>query len=253
MPAMPPSNNRCVTVASVQMEVSPAQTDLRLYRADQIIQDAVQLGAELVVLPELFNTGYTYSDENFQRAETADGATINWMKRTARRMGVHLAGSLLLLEDDEIYNAMFLVSPDGHTWRYDKSYPWGWERGYFRENRYKGTGRAVIARTTLGDLGMLVCWDIAHPDLWQAYAGQVDMVVVCSSPPRVTGPTFCFPPNVTLSGDQFGPWYTGLCEEGQHIFGTCWTSRRAGWACRWPTARAAGCSKAACQTVERLC
>ena len=87
------------------------------------------------------------------------------MKRTTRRMGIHLAGSLLLLEDGEIYNAMFIVAPDGRSWRYDKSYPWGWVRGYFRENRKKGAQRAVIADTELGSLGMLVCWDAGHPEI----------------------------------------------------------------------------------------
>src|SRR5512133_1790766 len=113
---MPKSTDRILHVASIQMDVQPEQTDLRLYRADQVIQDAVQLGAELVVLPELFNTGYAYINENFQRAEPIDGSTVTWMKRTAHRMGIHLAGSLLLLDDGEIYNAMLIVTPDGHIW-----------------------------------------------------------------------------------------------------------------------------------------
>src|SRR6266498_2555445 len=110
---MPPNTDRTICIAAIQMDVQPAQTDSRLYRADQIIQDTVQLGAELVVLPELFNTGYAYMDENFSRAEASDGATVTWMKRTARRMGVHLAGTLLLRDAGDIYNAMLLVAPDG--------------------------------------------------------------------------------------------------------------------------------------------
>src|SRR5512142_1625230 len=99
---MQKSTDRTLHVAAVQMDARPAQTDLRLYRADQIIQDAVQVGAELVVLPELFNTGYAYVNENFQRAEPMDGPTVTWMKRTAHHMGVHLAGSLLVLDEGEI-------------------------------------------------------------------------------------------------------------------------------------------------------
>jgi predicted amidohydrolase len=216
---MPNNTDRILHVAAVQMDVHPAQTDLRLYRADQIIQDAVQLGAELVVLPELFNTGYAYLDQNFQHAEPIDGATVTWMKRTAHRMGVHLAGTLLLTDEGEIYNAMLIIAPDGRTWRYDKSYPWGWERGYFRENRLKGPARATIAKTELGDLGMLVCWDIAHLELWQAYAGQIDMMVVCSCPPEIPDPVFHLPPNVDLDSQALGGLWSAHKAEGRAVFG----------------------------------
>ncbi len=209
---------RRINVATIQMDVRPAHTDLRLYRADQIIQDAVQLGAELVVLPEVFNTGYAYALENFSLAEPAGGPTVAWLKRTARRMGVHLAGSLLLAEGGEIYNAMFIVSPDGRTWRYDKSYPWAWEQAYFRRNPRQSAQRAVIAKTDLGNLGMLVCWDAAHRELWQAYAGQVDLQVICSSPPDISNGTFRLPPDIALSGRQLGPLWAARKDEASCVF-----------------------------------
>ncbi len=248
---MTAANERRVHVATLQMDVQPAHTDLRLYRADQLIQDAVQLGAELVVLPELFNTGYVYSNDNFQRAEraaglaggvaggAAEGSTLTWMKRTARRMGIHLAGSLLLLDDGEIYNAMFIIAPDGRTWRYDKSYPWGWERGYFRENKQKGAQRAVIADTALGRLGMLVCWDAGHPEMWRYYAGYVNMMVICSSPPRVTDPTFCLPPDIVLAGDRLGALWASRKDEASQVFGAMLDEQA-----RWlgvPVANSVGC------------
>lgn len=222
------TTDRSITVATVQMDVRPAPVDLRLYRADPIIQDAVQLGAELVVLPEVFNTGYAYTPDNYALAEPEDGPTVTWLKRTARRMGTHLAGSLLLREGGEIYNAMLIVSPDGRTWRYDKSYPWGWERAYARGNRGKGAARAVVAKTYLGDLGMLICWDAAHTELWQAYAGQVDMMVVCSSPPLVTDATFCLPPDVELRGKQLGALWAARKEEGNCVFGSM-LDQQAAW------------------------
>jgi predicted amidohydrolase len=114
---------------------------------------------------------------------------------------------------------MLIVTPDGHIWRYDKSYPWGWERGYFRENRLKGIARTTIAKTELGDLGMLVCWDIAHPALWQSYAGQVDMMVICSCPPQIPNPTFLLPPDVELDSAALGPLWSAHKNEGGLIFG----------------------------------
>ena len=42
--------------------------------------------AQIAVLPELFNSGYVYSSENYRRAENADGLTANWLRQTARTL-----------------------------------------------------------------------------------------------------------------------------------------------------------------------
>jgi predicted amidohydrolase len=83
---------------------------------------------------------------------------VIWLKDLAARLNIHLAGTILLLDQGEIYNALLLVAPDGNMWRYDKRYPWGWERAYFR------AGRGItIARTELGAIGLgaLVGWVLA--------------------------------------------------------------------------------------------
>lgn len=219
--------HRSIQVAAVQLDVRPDATDARLYRADQILCDAVELGAELVVLPELFNTGYAFTDENFHRAEDMDGPTVTWMKHAARRMHVHLAGSLLLKNGGEIFNAMLIVSPDGRIWRYNKSCPWGWERGYFRETRASGAARAVIAHTDLGDLGMLICWDMGHPDLWQAYAGQIDMLVACSCPPDFNTASYHLPDGSSLTTQQLGPSLRKMMEECEVTFGKMFEEQAA--------------------------
>lgn len=188
-----------VKIAALQMDATPAPTSERLQRAEALVEQAAQAGAQLVALPELFNTGYAYHDENFQRAETLDGPTVAWMKTTASRLKLHLAGSLMLWEGRDIYNALLLFAPDGQSWRYDKNYPWGWERGYFR-----GSRQISVAHTELGDIGMMLCWDIAHASLWRRYAGLVDFLLVCSCPPDVSTPTYHFPTGQMLTLDDLG-------------------------------------------------
>ena len=120
-----------IQVAAIQMDVRPVSTVERLARAGQLVAAAVTAGAQLVVLPEIFNTGYVYADENHGRAERITGPTVSWMREQATRLHIHLAGSLMLLDGDEVFNSQLLFAPDGRFWRYDKNYPWGVGAGVF--------------------------------------------------------------------------------------------------------------------------
>ena len=201
-------------VAAIQMEALPAPTDERLRRAERLVTQATKAGAQLVVLPELFNTGYDYAESNYRRAELPDEPTVRWMRATASRLGVHLAGSLMLLDQDEVYNALLLCAPGGRMWRYDKLYPWGWERAYFREGR-----GITVADTTLGRIGMMLCWDASHPALWRRYAGRVDFMLLCSCPPDGTNPIYHLPNGDQLTIKQLGPLMASIEDTGRLVFG----------------------------------
>ena len=206
--------SRTISIGAIQMIARPAPTSHRLERAEALVIQAARDGAQLVVLPEVFNTGYEYSDGNYLRAEPLDGPTAAWMKQSAARHGVHLAGSLLLLDGSDIYNAMLLVVPEGRVWRYDKNYPWAWERTYFRERR-----DITVADTQLGKLGMMICWDTAHPQLWARYAGQVDAMVIASCPPAVHDMTFVFPNGQRVRSQAVGPIMRTAKQTSGEMFG----------------------------------
>lgn len=214
---------RIVKVAAIQMDANPAPTNDRLRRAEKLVREASQAGAQLVVLPELFNTGYGYQDENHDRAEPITGPTISWLQKTATQYQIHLAGSLMLIDGNEIFNALLLCAPDGRTSRYNKNYPWGWERGYFRNA--KGT---VIAQTDLGDLGLMVCWDVAHLNLWKGYASQVDMIVISSCPPDVSNPVYCLPDGRYLTLDNLGKQAASIKGTSRRLFGDM-INQQAAW------------------------
>lgn len=205
---------RILKVATIQMDANPAPVGERLARAEKLVAQAAQAGAQLVVLPELFNSGYQYDPANFELAERVNGRTASWMQTIAHQHHIHLAGTLLLLDGNEVYNALLLVAPDGRIWRYDKNYPWGWERGYFRD-----ASRTVIAHTDIGDFGLLICWDAAHRDLWRQYAGQVDMMLISSCPPDASNPTYLFANGDRVSVDEMGPVMALTKGDGRRVFG----------------------------------
>ena len=206
--------NKVVKIAVVQMSAMPAPVEERLARAEGLVIQCAEMGAQLVVLPEVFNTGYEYSDQNYLRAERLDGLTAAWMTQTAFRYHLHLAGSFLRRVGSDIFNTLLLVAPDGQQWLYDKNYPWVWERAYFR----RGTD-ITIAQTEFGKVGFLICWDVAHPNLWQQYAGKVDLMIVSSCPPRALEVTFVFPDGKLSMNEQRGRLAQYLKRKTDQTFG----------------------------------
>jgi predicted amidohydrolase len=205
------------------MDAKPTSAETRLERAEQQLVKAAQEGAELVVLPELFNFGYSYSSDAARRAERTDGPTATWLSRMAARLRVHVAGTLLLRDRGHIYNSLLLASPDGRRFRYDKTHPWGFERAIFRE----GPGHSVVAQTDLGRIGLLICWDAAHERLWSQLAGEVDLVVICSCPPDIPNATLHLANGCSITLDDLGV-FKGLKNAGRRLFGEA-IEQQAGW------------------------
>ena len=205
--------DRHISIATLQLDVTPASVSERLARAEKLVTQAAQAGAQPIVLPEVFNTGYAYRDENFTLAESPGGPTSTWMKHICARLGVHLAGSLFLRDGQDIYNALLLYAPDGRCWRYDKNYPWGWERAYFRGRR-----QITIAETDLGSIGLQICWDVAHANLWQQYAGKIDLMLVCSCPPDIPDSIYHFPGGLQVTAEKMGPIFASLRLSARRVF-----------------------------------
>jgi hypothetical protein len=170
------------------MDCTPAPVPERLSRAASLIAEAADGGAQLVVLPEYYNTGFEFHERNYALAERMDGQTARWMKMQAARHGIHLAGTLYLFDAGEIYNAALLVSPGGRVWRYDKMHPWGWERAYFRPGR-----QTTVADTDPGALGMMICADMLYADVWAGYGHKIQLLVMMNAPGKPEEGDFIFP------------------------------------------------------------
>jgi predicted amidohydrolase len=171
-----------LTVAAIQMDAQVGRVERNLARATELVEQAAAQGAELVVLPELFASGYEYTDRNFQLAEPLDGLTGAWIVDTAKRLGVHLVGSFPAQVEGQAHIVAMLASPDGRQWVYRKSHVALWENLYFERG-----SQPVIAGTELGRIGLMICWDQVFSDLARAYQGRVDLLCVPSSPPSWAG------------------------------------------------------------------
>jgi predicted amidohydrolase len=114
---------------------------------------------DLVVLPEMFTTGFTMQPEN--QAEAAAGrVTREWLLEQARTLDAAVGGSVAIDDNGRFYNRFMLALPDGLTYWYDK-------RHLFRmagEHRHYNAGsHALIIEWRGIRLCPLVCYDLRFP------------------------------------------------------------------------------------------
>ena len=101
---------------------------LRLYKQNFLGRQAKEpsaigranrpLTTDIIILPEMFTTGFTMAGEKF--AENMQGETVQWLHQWAEKKQAAVGGSTIIKEDDKIFNRFLLVSPSGEVQYYDK-------------------------------------------------------------------------------------------------------------------------------------
>ena len=139
--------------------------------------DEVPQGTHLVVLPEMFSTGFTMAGRKV--AETMDGETIAWMRSRAASLDAVVCGSLVIADGPQVFNRMLWVEPGGSVTSYDK-------RHLFRmaqetDHYAAGTKRVVVVLNGLR-LCLAVCYDLRFP-VWLRNRRDYDALVVVANWP----------------------------------------------------------------------
>jgi len=163
-----------------------------------LIRDAVAVGAEFVLTPEVTNcVSASRAQQMAVLQNEAEDQTLAALREVARECGIWLLiGSLALKTDDSdgrFANRSFLITPEGKVAaRYDKIHMFDVtisDTESYRESAgYRPGGAAVLAPMPFGALGLTICYDLRFPHLYRqlAQAGaQVLSVPSAFSP--VTG------------------------------------------------------------------
>ena len=97
------------------LSISTIQANLEMF-AEKIA--AIEEPTELVILPEMFSTGFSMNPAVL--AEPMNGDTVEWMKETAIKNKIILTGSLIIEEEGKYYNRLIWMLPNGQFTSYDK-------------------------------------------------------------------------------------------------------------------------------------
>ena len=106
-----------LTVSLVQTPTDWHAPERNQQRFERLLRD-VPTGADLVVLPEMFSTGFTMASAEV--AEPMSGSTVRWLQLMAQAIDAVITGSVVIEESGHRYNRLLWAEPDGGLQHYDK-------------------------------------------------------------------------------------------------------------------------------------
>ena len=172
-------------VAAVQHDIVWEDRDANFERLGPMIAAAARQGARLVVLTEMFSTGFSMATDVI--AEPVNGPSVRFLVDQAREHGVWVCGSLPERAADpgstvppRPSNQLVVAAPDGTVHRYAKIHPFG----YGAEHEHYAAGDTFLTVDVEGvRCSFFVCYDLRFADEFWALALDTDCYVVPSNWP----------------------------------------------------------------------
>lgn len=164
-------------VTIVQPDTVWQQVDKNLNLLESLIKTD-NSGSDLIVLPEMFSTGFTMSPS--AAAEEMNGSSVKFLRRLADELNTDITGSIAVKENGVYYNRVVWAKPDGKIFTYNK-------RHLFRmageEKVYSGGSSLITIDINGWKIRPFVCYDLRFP-VWTRNSGiQYDLALFISNWP----------------------------------------------------------------------
>lgn len=148
-----------LAVTLVQSDLAWEAIDDNLAAFDARIE-AIDQPTDLIVLPEMFSTGFSMQPHRL--AEPMTGKAVRWLRDKARGKKAVVTGSLMIAENGVFFNRLVWATPDGGTATYDKKHLFR----YAGEEKVYTAGRRGITLALKGwRIRPFICYDLRFP-IW---------------------------------------------------------------------------------------
>jgi len=157
--------NRKICAAAVQFNIAMGQVDANLHKALDGLRRARENGASLAVLPEMWSTGYDYKRLAALAEETP--RVLDALGRLSAELEMVVVGSLPEKKESTLYNTAYVVDCGNIAGSYRKLHLFS----TMGEDRFLGAGdRTLVVPTSVGRLGVAICYDLRFPELFRKLA-----------------------------------------------------------------------------------
>ena len=153
--------NETLKIALIAIDIIPQDKDQNLANLYSVL-DKIEKGTDIVVLPELFSTGFIKDPEKIlDTAEPVSGKTLQKLHQYADKFGFAIAGSFLCKVANTILNRGFFIEPGGDDTFYDKKHLFSLSPEKKLLN--PGYSRSPIIRYRGWNISMIICYDLLFP------------------------------------------------------------------------------------------
>ena len=167
---------RKIVVAAIQFEIKPLDIDVNLSKIEMLIADLCKERCDLIVLPEDCITGPDYYPTPEPQDESSK--SIKLLKQLAIKYQIYLVcGSFTKKVGKKLFSTSLLINPKGGIiLEYQKNNLWHPERPYLA----KGNNIQVV-KTPIGTIGIIICWDLAFPEICRKLIKMGADIICCPS------------------------------------------------------------------------
>ncbi len=169
-------------VAALPLDIRSGEPEANR-RMAQIMIEALPPGVDILVLPELFTTGFVPNAAKCAAmAEDNDGPTMQMVRSLAASRGMAIAGTFLARTGDRLYNRAFFVEPGGDAMFYDKRHL------FMLSDESKimtpGTALPPTYRYRGWNISIIVCFDLRFPTWCRNLGLRYDLLLVPANWPK---------------------------------------------------------------------
>ena len=164
-------------VTLIQTELIWEDVESNLSMFDALI-DNIQDDTHLIVLPEMFTTGFTMNAAGF--AQNMDGSSVKWLRDKSRQKNADIVGSIIADDKGNFFNRLIWAKPEGDMFTYDK-------RHLFRmageEKVYSAGDKNIIIELFGWKIRPFVCYDLRFPVWTRNIDKQYDAAIFVANWP----------------------------------------------------------------------
>lgn len=151
-------NNINIALAQLRCELGNKQENL--LRILQSMEEAVKKGADYVLFPELYLTGYAMNEQILTLAESEEGPSIRQVREQAARHRVGAVVGFPEKENGRLYNTALLIGKDGKTiGKYRKVHLYHLEKDWFTPGE-----NLPVFRLPEGNVALQITYDMEFPE-----------------------------------------------------------------------------------------